>query len=105
MHCSHNRQQYILLCISDEINLLADKIPLDVGETPLKIKYKYCCLNLLHDMEQMKMPVPSLYLIKSCIFSIYIMLEENYMADIWAKELWKMSRWNIVELVNWKKKK
>ena len=43
-------------------------------------------------MEQMKMPVPSLYLIKSCIFSIYIMLEENYMADIWAKELWKMSR-------------
>merc|ERR1712029_536394 len=63
----------------------------DLGESPLKMKYKYSCLNLLNDMEKMRMPVPSIYLIKSCIFSIYILLEENYMAVIWARELWKMS--------------
>ena len=75
-----------------EINWLADKIPLELGETEQKTKYKYSCLNLLHTMEQMNMPVPSLFLVKSCIFSIYILLEEMETALIWARDLCAMSR-------------
>ena len=84
-----------------EINCLADNIPLELGESQQKTKYKYCCLNLLHTMEQMNMPVPSLFLVKSCIFSIYILLEESETALIWARDLCQMSslltgrEWNI----------
>ena len=75
-----------------EINCLADNIPLELGESPQKTKYKYCCLNLLHTMEQMSMPVASQFLVKSCIFSIYILLEEMETALIWARDLFAMSR-------------
>ena len=74
-----------------EINRLAENIPLELGESPAKTKYKYCCLNLLHTMEQMSMPVASLYLVKSCIFSIYILLEQSETALIWARDLCAMS--------------
>ena len=87
----HQHELDINLFVSAEINFMAGKIPLEVGETPLKMKYKYSCLNLLHDMEQMKMSIPSIFLIKSCIFSIYVLLMETDMAVVWARELWKMS--------------
>ena len=74
-----------------EINCLADNIPLELGESQQKTKYKYCCLNLIHTMEQMSMPVSSLFLVKSCIFSIYILLEERETAIIWARDLCAMS--------------
>ena len=74
-----------------EINSLADNIPLELGQTDQKIKYKYCCLNLLNTMEQMSMPVSSVFLVKSCIFSIYILLEQSETALIWARDLCAMS--------------
>ena len=42
-------------------------------------------------MEKMRMAIPSIFLIKSYIFSIYVLLLETDMAVVWARELWKMS--------------
>lgn len=42
-------------------------------------------------MEQMSMPVASIYLVKSCIFSIYILLEQSETALIWARDLCAMA--------------
>ena len=38
---------------ADDINILAKEIPLDLGDSKLKSKYKYSCLNLLSQLQKM----------------------------------------------------
>ena len=71
----------------DEINQLAESIPAKIGNSKLKEKYKYSCLNLLNQLETMNIPVPTIYLVKSSLFSIYVLCAQRDAATIWSQDL------------------
>jgi len=89
-----------------EINVLASQIPPSIGESDLKRKYKYCCLNLLNQLETMAIPLPTIYMVKTVVFSIYIMLGDKDTAMIWCQDLVKLSSTlsgeHSEETVGWK---
>ena len=39
--------------VADDINILSKEIPLELGDSKLKTKYKYLCLNLLSQLQKM----------------------------------------------------
>ena len=71
----------------DQINQLAKRISPKVGESKVKVQYKYSCLNLLSQLETMTVPLTSIYMLKTCIFSIYVMLGDRDTAYIWCRDL------------------
>jgi len=76
----------------DEINQLAESIPAKIGNSKLKEKYKYSCLNLLNQLETMNIPVPTIYLVKSSLFSIYVLCAQRDAATIWSQDLARISQ-------------
>ena len=70
-----------------ELNKLAETLPLSIGDCPLKRKYKLGCLDLLNQLEGLAVPLSTVYNVKVCMFSIYIMLGDSLNGVIWAKEL------------------
>ena len=86
------RQRALCLRRIEELNKMAQDIPLSIGDTPLKRKYKYSCLNLLSQLEEMAVPLPTVYNVKVSLFSIYIMLGDSLNGLIWAQELTRYVR-------------
>ena len=82
------------LCLRriEELNKMAQDIPLSIGDAPLKRKYKYSCLNLVSQLEEMAVPLPTVYNVKVSLFSIYIMLGDSLNGLIWAQELTRYVR-------------
>jgi len=75
-----------------EINRLAKGIKLDLVETKAKIKYKSLCLSLLTVLKKMTIHISILFIVKNCLFSIYILLCDEEMAVLWAKDIYRMSK-------------
>lgn len=75
-----------------EINKLAKHVTLDLGETVAKRKYKALCLSLLGQLKKMQINVTSLYLVKNCLFSVSVLLCDEEMAVMWAKDVCRMSK-------------
>ena len=70
-----------------ELNKMAETLPLSIGDCPLKRKYKLGCLDLLNQLEGLAVPLSTIYNVKVCMFSIYIMLGDSLNGVIWAQEL------------------
>ena len=75
-----------------ELNKMAETLPLSIGDCPIKRKYKHGCLALLSQLEGMAVPLPTVYNVKVCMFSIYIMLGDSINGVIWAQELIRLNR-------------
>ena len=70
-----------------ELNKMAETLPLSIEDCPVKRKYKQGCVDLLRQLEGMAVPLPTVYNVKVCMFSIFIMLGDSLNGVIWAQEL------------------
>lgn len=75
-----------------EINKQAKHVTLDLGESEAKRKYKALCLSLLGQLKKMQINMTSLYLVKNCLFSVSVLLCDEEMAVMWAKDVCRMSK-------------